>query len=135
MTAKESDNPVMGAVSALRSMLRDVTRVDAKQITYVTALRNAVGVVTPLAVGAATGHLLPSLTVATGALNVAFSDRPGPYRLRAGRMLLAGACSGLSGYVGSATGSIAWLAVPLVACGASAARCWWPLAQPPRRLA
>lgn len=99
---------------ALHPMLRDVARVDVSQISYVTALRNAAGVVAPLAVGAATGHLLPSLTVATGALNVAFSDRPGPYRLRAGRMLLAGACSALSVCVGSAMGSITWLAVPLV---------------------
>lgn len=105
----------MGAVSALRPMLRDVTRVDAKQIAYVTALRNAIGVVAPLVVGAATGQVLPALTVAIGALNVAFSDRPGPYRLRAGRMLLAGACSALSVFVGSATGTVAWLAVPLVA--------------------
>ncbi len=104
-----------GILSALRPLARDVVRVDRSQIALVTALRNAVGVAAPLAVGAATGHLLVGLTIAIGALNVAFTDRPGPYRLRAGRMLLAGLAAAASVFVGAVTGSLDWLAVALAA--------------------
>ena len=105
----------MGIFSALRPLARDVVRVDRSQLALVTALRNAVGVVVPLAVGAATGHLLVGLTISIGALNVAFTDRPGPYRLRAGRMLLAGLAAAASVFAGAATGGIDWLAVALAA--------------------
>lgn len=91
----------------LRPLLADVLRLDRSQVDSVTALRNAVGVVTPLAAGAATGHLLVGLTVAIGALNVAFSDRPGAYQVRLRRMLLAGVCAALSVFVGAATGAYA----------------------------
>nr|MDQ2827795.1 hypothetical protein [Chloroflexota bacterium] len=70
---------MINARSSFRSLLRDAVRVDLTRLSFVTALRNAIGVVLPLALGAATGHLLEGLTVSTGALNVAFSDRPGPY--------------------------------------------------------
>ena len=53
------------------------------------ALRNAVGVVAPLAVGLLLGHANAGLAIATGALNTMFTDQPGPYRLRMQRMLLA----------------------------------------------
>jgi len=95
--------------------LRDAVRVDLTRLSFVTALRNAIGVVLPLALGAATGHLLEGLTVSTGALNVAFSDRPGPYRLRAAEMLLTGLGGALSVFVGSVTGSVNVLAVALTA--------------------
>lgn len=79
------------------------------------ALRNAVGVVTPLALGAATGHLLAGLTVAVGALNVAFSDGSDAYRTRAARMLAATFVSGLSVFAGASAAGIGALAVVLAA--------------------
>lgn len=99
----------------MRPLLRSIAHVDRSQISFVTALRNAIGTVAPLAVGAATGHLLVGLTVSIGALNGAFSDRPGPYHQRAGRMLLAGACGAVSVFVGCATGASTVLTVVLVA--------------------
>lgn len=103
------------AVPAWRKLWRDIVRIDRSQLVFWTALRNAIGVFIPLAVGAATGQLLLGLTASTGALQVAFADRPGPYRLRAGRMLLASLAGALSVFVGSATGAVDWLAVVLAA--------------------
>ncbi len=103
------------AISSLRPLLRDAVRVDLSRLSVGAALRNAIGVVLPLALGAATGHLLEGLTVSTVALNAAFSDRPGPYRLRAAEMLLTGLGGALSVFVGGVTGSIGALAVALTA--------------------
>ena len=66
-----------------RQLVGDAVRVDRKQITFWTPLRNALGVTLPLAVGMALGQTGVGLSVAIGALQVAFTDRPGPYRLRA----------------------------------------------------
>lgn len=65
----------------------------------------------PLAAGAAAGHLLVGLTIAIGALNVAFSDGEDAYRTRAARMLAATLLSGVSVFAGAATASIGVLAV------------------------
>jgi len=106
---------VRGVVSSLRPLVRDVARVDRAKIAWVTPLRNAVGTVAPLAVGAATGHLLVGLAMSIGALNVAFSDRPGPYRVRAGQMVLVSLISAVSLFVGGTTGAIDGLALALAA--------------------
>ncbi len=104
---------------AMPPFLSDVPRIDRGQISYVTALRNAVGVVAPLLVGALTGQLLAGLTVGLavglGALQAAFSDGTGPYTTRARQMLLAGLCGALSVFVGSTTGASAALATPVAA--------------------
>jgi uncharacterized membrane protein YccC len=66
----------------------------------VVALRNAFGVVVPLAIGALSGNASLGLASTIGALQTAFADRPGPYRLRMLRMLgtalAAGITSGLA---------------------------------------
>jgi uncharacterized membrane protein YccC len=99
-----------------RQLVADALRIDRKQITFWTPLRNALGVVLPLAVGMALGQTGVGLSVAIGALQVAFTDRPGPYRLRAGRMLLAGLWGALSVFVGATTGAgPEWVAVGLTA--------------------
>jgi len=106
---------VRDVVSSLRPLVRDVARVDRAKIAWVTPPRNAGGTVAPLAVGAATGHLLVGLAISIGALNVAFSDRPGPYRVRAGQMALVSLISAVSLFVGGITGAIDGLAVALAA--------------------
>ena len=108
----------MDILPATRAFLRDFTRFDRSQISLVVAARNTVGVVLPFAIGAATGHLLAGLTIAIGAINVAFSDRPGAYHVRVGRLLLASLLGALSVFVGCATGNSGWLAVPLAAAWA-----------------
>lgn len=101
--------------TSLHPTLRSVLRLDWTQVSYLIALRNTVGVVAPLAVGAAAGHLLVGLTVSLGALQVAFLDGTEPYRQRAVRMLAAGVCSAASVFIGSTTGEMAALAVLLAA--------------------
>jgi uncharacterized membrane protein YccC len=108
----------MNILSATRAFLRDFTRFDHSQITLTIAIRNTVGVVAPLAIAAATGHLLTGLSIAIGAINVAFSDQPGAYRARVGRMLLASLLGALSVFVGCTAGYIGWLAVLLAAAWA-----------------
>lgn len=58
----------------------------------------------PLVVGALTGHLLGGLTVAIGAQHVAFTDRPGPYRLRLIRLCVSAAVAALGGALGILVG-------------------------------
>jgi uncharacterized membrane protein YccC len=101
--------------SAFRRIVSEAARIDRSLVSTSIALRNTVGVALPLAAGAATGHGVVGLTMAIGALNVAFSDGSDAYRTRAGRMLLATALSGLSVFVGASTAHVGVLAVLLAA--------------------
>jgi uncharacterized membrane protein YccC len=84
----------------LVDLLRDAVRLDRTQSDPIVAFRNAVGVVAPLAIGAAIGVPSAGLPSTIGALQTGFADRPGPYRLRMLRMLgtalAAGATSALA---------------------------------------
>jgi uncharacterized membrane protein YccC len=70
---------------------RGVLLVDATKMQPWVALRNAVGVVVPLIVGITIGMPLGGLAVASGALNVSYSDGQDPYGQRARRMLASSA--------------------------------------------
>jgi uncharacterized membrane protein YccC len=94
-----------------QQLVRGLLRIERARITPWTALRNALGVVLPLVVGVAVGQTLAGITIALGALQVTFMDQPGPYRLRAGRILLAGLGGALSVVVGSLLGANSGLAV------------------------
>ncbi|MDQ2796000.1 MAG: hypothetical protein M3Y06_02375, partial [Actinomycetota bacterium] len=71
----------------LAALLREGVRVDRTQSDPVVALRNALGIAAPLAVGTLAGGASLGLAATIGALQTAFADRPGPYRLRVLRML------------------------------------------------
>ena len=101
--------------SALRQLGRDMVRIDRSAIDAMRAARNTVGIVTPLALGAMTGHLLTGFGAGIGALTVAFTDMGGPYRLRAFRMVMASLFGGVSAFAGSTSGSVEPIAVILVA--------------------
>ncbi|HET9318643.1 MAG TPA: FUSC family protein, partial [Bryobacteraceae bacterium] len=68
------------------------------------ALRNMLGVALPLAAGVAFGTLSGGIVVATGALNVAFSDSQEPYSQRARRMLTASLLIGFAVFGGALCG-------------------------------
>jgi uncharacterized membrane protein YccC len=91
---------VSDARTSLTGLLRDAARLDRTQSDPVVAARNALGVAAPLAVGVLLGNVALGLAAAIGALQTAFADRPGPYRLRMVRMLgtatAAGVTSGLA---------------------------------------
>ena len=75
----------------------------------------------PLVAGAVSGHLLTGVVVATGALNVAFSDGHGPYAPRARRMLTTSVLVACAVFAGPAIGHSAVAAVLISALWAFAA--------------
>ncbi len=74
-------------MSAIKALWRIVTHIDRSKINPWQALRNTVGVVAPLIVGYALGMPRGGLAMASGALNVSYSDGSDPYARRAKRML------------------------------------------------
>jgi uncharacterized membrane protein YccC len=75
------------------------------------ALRNAIAVALPLAIGIATGNPLGAVAISSGALNVASSDGPDPYAQRARRMLAWSVLGAVAVFTGSVTGKYNWAAI------------------------
>ena len=73
--------------AGLVELLRSAARLDRTQSDPVVAARNAVGIAAPLIIGVLAGGAALGLPSTIGALQTAFADRPGPYRLRMLRML------------------------------------------------
>jgi uncharacterized membrane protein YccC len=116
----------------LQALWQIVTHVDHSKINLAQALRNTLGVVAPLIVGHSMGMPRGGLAMASGALNVSYSDGSDPYEQRARRMLASTAwCSiavllgGLTAHsnVASVLVATAWafIAGMLVALGTTAA--------------
>lgn len=96
----------MDPIWSLRRTLRDsLLRIKHPDVPLTVALRNTAGVTAPLIVGALSGHLDAGIGIAAGALNVMFSDQPGPYRQRLRTILLAALGGALSGYAGFVFGA------------------------------
>jgi uncharacterized membrane protein YccC len=85
--APEHKSETPPPINKWQSFWRGVLHIDISKADPWIALRNAVGVSVPLAVGIAIGMPLGGLAVATGALNVSYSDGHDPYAQRAKRML------------------------------------------------
>ena len=111
----------MPAEVGQRRILRLAVTVDRSQLQVARGLRNAVGVVVPLAIGAATGEIAGGIAVAGGGLLVGFAEQGAPFAGRARGMLVATALVGGSTLVGTVTGDIDWLTVLLMALGGFAA--------------
>src|SRR6266404_3421776 len=91
-------------VSAIRALWRIVTHIDRSKINPWQALRNTVGVVAPLIVGYALGMPRGGLAMASGALNVSYSDGSDPYARRAKRMLASTVWCSIAVLLGGLTG-------------------------------
>lgn len=99
-------------------MFRTLIELKPRDVPFSVALRNAAGLVVPLGIGIATGHIAIGLGIASGALNTMFLDQPGPYRLRMQRMLLGALGAGISAFFGSLLGAHAILmAIAALICG------------------
>jgi uncharacterized membrane protein YccC len=85
-------------------MFRRLFQLKPRDVPLRVAVRNTAAVVMPLAIGIASGHIGAGLGVAAGALNTMFSDQPGPYRLRAQRMVFAALGAGMSAFAGAMLG-------------------------------
>src|SRR5258708_436028 len=94
-----------------RSFARLLTQFDRTKLEPAIALRNAVGVLVPLAIGVAIGMPLGGVAVASGALQVAYSDGHDPYSQRGLRMLTATLLCALAVVVGGLTGRVPGLAI------------------------
>ncbi|HWY70505.1 MAG TPA: FUSC family protein [Terriglobales bacterium] len=94
-----------------RSFARLLTQFDRTKLEPAIALRNAVGVLVPLAIGVAIGMPLGGVAVASGALQVAYSDGHDPYSQRGLRMLTATLLCALAVVVGGLTGHVPGLAI------------------------
>ncbi|HUE43504.1 MAG TPA: hypothetical protein VMP12_08050, partial [Candidatus Sulfotelmatobacter sp.] len=81
-----------------------VLHVDTSKMDFGIALRNAIGVALPLAVGIAIKMPLGGLAVASGALNVSYSDGHDPYWQRAKRMLATSALCAIAVMAGGLAG-------------------------------
>src|SRR5260370_6496985 len=75
---------------------RSTVQFQSDKLNPWVALRNAVGVVLPLAAGVALGSPSGGLAMSSGALNVAFPDSDAPYAQRARQMLLASVVAGVA---------------------------------------
>src|SRR5260370_6606801 len=91
-------------VSAIKALWRIVTHIDGSKINPWQALRNTVGVVAPLIVGYALGMPRGGLAMASGALNVSYSDGHDPYPKRARRMLASTVWCAIAIFLGAITG-------------------------------
>ncbi len=128
-----SDNLREGSrLRPLQALWQIVTHVDDSKINLAQALRNTLGVVAPLIVGNWMGMPRGGLAMASGALNVSYSDGSDPYEQRARRMLastvwcsIAVLLGGLTAHsnVASVLVATAWafIAGMLVALGTTAA--------------
>src|SRR6266404_1357143 len=88
-----------------RAFWRVLTRFDSSKLSPYLALRNSVGVVLPLAAGFALNMPRGGVVVASGALNVAYSDGSDPYAQRAKRMLSSSVLCALTVLLGALSGS------------------------------
>ena len=86
------------------SLWQTLTRTRRSDAPWWVVIRNTAAVIVPLGAGLASGHTAIGLGVAAGALNVMFSDQPGPYRQRIVRLVLAALAIGLAALVGFVVG-------------------------------
>jgi uncharacterized membrane protein YccC len=90
-----------------------VLHVDTSKMDLGIGFRNALGVALPLAVGIAIKMPLGGLAVASGALNVSYSDGHDPYGQRAKRMLATSALCAIAVMAGGLSGHYSVIAVLL----------------------
>ncbi len=101
--------------SAWHQQWRKIIHFDLGRMRPWVALRNAIGVTLPLAVGVALGMPLGGLAMSAGALQVSYSDGHGPYAQRAKQMLAATLLCALAVVAGGLAGENLALAV-IVPC-------------------
>ena len=92
-----------------------LTLFDSTKLSTHRAFRNALGVVLPLIAGFALNIPRGGLVVASGALNVSYSDGSDPYSARVKRMLAASVICAVAVFVGAVSGKHVVIAVTLAA--------------------
>src|SRR6267154_2553026 len=90
---------------AARAFWGVLTRFESSKLAPYMALRNSIGVLLPLVAGFALNMPRGGVVVASGALNVAYSDRNDPYAQRAKRMLASSVLCALGVLLGALSGN------------------------------
>src|SRR5437899_6241863 len=106
---------------AARVFWRVLTRFDSSKLSPYLALRNSIGVLLPLVAGFALDMPRGGLVVASGALNVAYSDGSDSYAQRAKRMPSSSGLCALAVLFGALSGSHSVAAVTIATLWAFAA--------------
>ncbi len=101
-------------LDVLKRSSKEVLRIDRSQLTAFQAIRGTIGIIIPLAIGVATGHVVEGVSIAGGAAIVASVGLTTTSRVRTRTMLLVCIGVALSAFVGSVTGHIGWLSVLVV---------------------
>lgn len=99
--------------SAALAFWQILTLFDSTKLSTHRAFRNALGVVLPLIAGFALYMPRGGLVVASGALNVSYSDGSDPYSARVKRMLASSVICAVAVFVGAVSGKHVILAVTL----------------------
>src|SRR2546421_885047 len=97
--------------AALKHSWQATLRIDRSQLTAFQAIRSTIGIVLPLTIGVATGHVLVGVSMAGGAAILGGVGLTYTYRTRTRTMLLDCLGVALSAFVGSLTSHIGWLSV------------------------
>jgi uncharacterized membrane protein YccC len=92
------------SLSVWRSLGANLTRFQKEKVTPWIALRNSLGVVVPLAIGVHESAAAVGIALATGAMNVSYSDSHDPYLLRWRKMLTASVLVGVAVFAGALFG-------------------------------
>jgi uncharacterized membrane protein YccC len=92
---------------------QNLTHFDSTKVSWHRAFRNAIGVVLPLIAGFALQMPRGGLVVASGALNVSYSDGSDPYSERAKRMLASSLICAVAVFAGAISGRHQILAIVL----------------------
>ncbi|HYP06757.1 MAG TPA: hypothetical protein VER03_11050, partial [Bryobacteraceae bacterium] len=87
------------------ALWRTLVRFESAKVDPWIALRNTIGIAAPLAAAVVVGNPAAGTVMATGALNVSFSDGSDPYFRRGGRMLAATAMGSVAVVIGALFGS------------------------------
>jgi uncharacterized membrane protein YccC len=103
-STKPSDPDKHPELHKWATFLQGVTHFDTTKTEPWIGLRNALGVCLPLAAGIALGMPLGGLALASGALNVSYSDGHEPYRERARHMLASSAICAIAVMAGGLAG-------------------------------
>jgi uncharacterized membrane protein YccC len=89
---------------AKRTLWRTLTKFDRSKVSVYRGFRNAAGVALPLIIGFALNMPRGGLAVASGALNVSYSDGSDPYPRRAKRMIGSAILCSLGIFAGAISG-------------------------------
>ena len=101
--------------SAAHAFWQILTLFDSTKLSSHRAFRNALGVALPLIAGFALHMPRGGLVVASGALNVSYSDSSDPYSIRVKRMLASSVICAVAVFVGAVSGKHVALSVTLAA--------------------